>query len=341
MGFAGRLLLAASLLPCIGGTAFAQFSTAPAVELPAKIEIRAKRIESFDPREVSRKQFGSLEFRGGLELSSPHKQFGGLSSIRVGANGANFLSVTDRGYWLRGRITYDGSAPSGIADAEIAPMLYSDGKPIQGRGWYDSEALAEDGGFAYVGLERVHRILKFDTGKRGLLARGTLVPVPPEMGKLPSNRGIECLMVAPKGSAVAGALIAISERGFDEARNIRGFLIGGPKPGLFSVKPADEFDIVDCAVTPSSDVLLLERYFSWRKGVAMRIRRVALADIVPGAVLEPKELITADMGYQIDNMEGLSVHRAASGEIVLTLVSDDNFSFIQRTILLQFTLLDK
>jgi hypothetical protein len=47
------------------------------------------------------------------------------------------------------------------------------------------------------------------------------------------------------------------------------------------------------------------------------------------------------MGFQIDNMEGLSVHRSASGETVLTLVSDDNFSIIQRTILLQFTLLDR
>jgi hypothetical protein len=37
-------------------------------------------------------------------------------------------------------------------------------------------------------------------------------------------------------------------------------------------------------------------------------------------------------------MEGLSVHRDAHGETVLTLISDDNFSSIQRTILLQFTL---
>jgi hypothetical protein len=73
----------------------------------------------------------------------------------------------------------------------------------------------------------------------------------------------------------------------------------------------------------------------------MRLRRVALSDVVPGAVLEGATLISADMGFQIDNMEGLSVHRAANGETVLTLVSDDNFSIIQRTILLQFTLLDK
>jgi hypothetical protein len=32
------------------------------------------------------------------------------------------------------------------------------------------------------------------------------------------------------------------------------------------------------------------------------------------------------------------VHHAPSGELVLTLVSDDNFSSLQRTLLLQFTL---
>lgn len=335
-----RPSLAAGLVLLSAFAASAQLLPQTPAEPPAKLEIQAKPIESFDPREPSKKQFGPLVFRGGLELSSAHKQFGGLSGIRVSADG-KFLAITDKAHWLRGRIVYRGDAPVGIADAEVAPMLWTDGRPITSRGWYDTEALAEDGGFVYVALERVHRILRFDYGKRGLLARATLVPVPPELGKLPSNKGIECLVVAPKGAPVAGALIAISERGLDAARNIRAFLIGGPRPGVFSVKPSDDFDVVDCAVTPSSDLLILERHFSWRRGVAMRLRRVALSDVVPGAVIEGATLISADMGYQIDNMEGMSVHRSANGETVLTLVSDDNFSIIQRTILLQFTLLEK
>ena len=337
------LLTAAFFLLCGAlSLVYAQGAPAPAgSDGPTKIDIRATRIDAFDPREPAKKQFGSLIFRGGLQLSSAHKQFGGLSSIRVAANGSNFLAISDRGFWLSGLITYQGESPTGIADGEIAPMLYSDGRPITARGWYDTEALAEDGGVAYVALERVHRILKFDYAKRGLLSRGTLVSTPPEMAKLQSNRGLECLQVMPKGSPLAGALIAISEGGLDEARNIRGFLIGGPKPGLFSVKPSDDFDVVDCAVAPNSELLILERSFSWRRGVAMRIRSVPLADIVPGAVLEGSKLISADMGFEIDNMEGLSVHRTAKGETVLTLVSDDNFSMLQRTILLQFTLLDR
>ena len=72
----------------------------------------------------------------------------------------------------------------------------------------------------------------------------------------------------------------------------------------------------------------------------MRIRRIPLAALVPGATVDGSELIRADMTTQIDNMEGLSVHRTAAGELVLTLVSDDNFSPLQRTILLQFKLIE-
>jgi hypothetical protein len=332
-----RAIAAAFAIAALSSTQL--FAQAP--QPPEKIEIRVRPIDAFQPGEPERRIFGSLEFRGGLELSSTSKGFGGLSSIRVASDGANFLAITDKADWLRGRIVYRDNRPIGIAGAEMAPMLGSGGQAITARGWYDTEALAWDGGVAHVALERVHRILRFDYGKGGLLARGQVVPVPPEMTKLPSNRGIECLLAMPKGTPLFGALLAISERSLDGDGNVRGFLIGGPKPGHFTVKRKDDFDIVDCALTPTSDLLLLERFFSWQKGVAMRIRRVPLSHVAPGAILDGPSLIQADMGYQIDNMEGLSVHRAADGMIVLTVVSDDNFSIIQRTLLLQFALLDK
>jgi hypothetical protein len=37
-------------------------------------------------------------------------------------------------------------------------------------------------------------------------------------------------------------------------------------------------------------------------------------------------------------MEGIDAHVTEQGETVLTMISDDNFSMIQRTLLLQFTL---
>lgn len=309
------------------------------LDAPVRIEIQSRLIEHFESREPTKKRFGALQFRGGLQLSSPHREFGGLSGIRIAADGANFIAVTDKAHWVRGRILYRGDAPAGIANAEIAPMLGPDGRTLTARGWYDTESLAEEDGTLYVGIERVHQVVKFDYAKQGLLARAQVLPRPAAFAKLPANRGIECLATGPKQSPLAGTLIAISERALDDDKNIRGFLIGGKTPGEFTIKRIGDFDIVDCAPLPDGGFLVLERFFTWRQGVAIRLRRLSLAAIVPGAVLDGPVLMEADLGYEIDNMEGLAVHRAGNGDIVLTLVSDDNFSVIQRTLLLQFTLL--
>ena len=305
---------------------------------PAKIEITARSVAAFEPRDPQRVRFGPLTFRGGLSLTSSHPEFGGISAIRVQADGANFIAVSDKGRWIRGRIVYDGSRPAGIADAEIAPVLGPDGRTLSARGWYDTESIAQDGGTVWLGIERVNRIVRFDIGKHGLLARGQPIVVPPGIQRLPNNKGLECLDVVPRKLPLGGSLIAISERGLDTDGNIQGFLIGGPSPGEFSVKRIGDFDVSDCAVTPAGDLLVLERSYSRLTGVGMRIRRVPLAELKAGATIDGPVLIEADMAFQIDNMEGLSVHRAADGALVLTLISDDNFSIIQRTLLLQFTL---
>ena len=323
-------ILALALIP-----AAAQPPREPALQ---KIEIKSQAVEAFDPRNVSRRRFGALEYRGGLVLESPTKAFGGLSGLRVAADGQHFVAVTDKGQWLRARIVYRGTVPIAITDAEMAPILGADGRPLRSRGWYDAESLAADGDTMYVGIERVHRIVRFDFGKDGLLSRGVPVAVPAAFRTLPHNASLECLAMAPKGGPLGGTLIVVSERGLDANGNILGFLIGGATRGSFSLKRADDFDVSDCAISPGGRLLVLERRFTWTSGLAMRIRSVSLASIKPNATVDGMELISADMGHQIDNMEGLSVHRAPDGATVLTIVSDDNFSPLQRTLLLQFTL---
>jgi hypothetical protein len=39
-------------------------------------------------------------------------------------------------------------------------------------------------------------------------------------------------------------------------------------------------------------------------------------------------------------MEGIDAHVSPEGDTVLTMISDDNFSMIERTLLLQFTLVE-
>jgi hypothetical protein len=82
---------------------------------------------------------------------------------------------------------------------------------------------------------------------------------------------------------------------------------------------------------------LLERWYMPWRGVGMRIRRLAGADIAPDSMLDGPVLIEADLGHEIDNMEGLAVHQEG-GRTILTIISDDNFSPWQRTLLLEFEL---
>jgi hypothetical protein len=337
---------AAAVLPDI---ARAQLATQPppksakldelSVTAPVSIDVNARPIPSFDPRDRSRVRFGSLEYRSGLVLTSSFRGFGGLSGLRLDTKGERFIALSDHGSWFTGRIVYSGREMTGLADVEAAPMLGADGRPITARGWYDSESIALDGSLVYVGLERVNQVLRFDFSKGFTRSRGEVVPLPPAAKKLPNNKGLEALVMVPKGQPLAGTLIAISERGLDQNGNLIAFLVGGPSPGQFSVRRTENYDVSD-AVLLSGDLLILERKFSWLSGVGIRIRRIPLKSVAPGALVEGPSIFEADLGLEIDNMEGIDAHVTAEGDTVLTMVSDDNFSMLQRTLLLQFSLVE-
>jgi hypothetical protein len=158
--------------------------------------------------------------------------------------------------------------------------------------------------------------------------------------KLPFNKGIEALVMVPKGKPLAGTLIAISERGLDAQGHLIGFLVGGPSPGQFALRRTRDYDVSDAVLLSSGDLLILERKFSWFSGIGIRIRRVPLASVAPGAVVDGPVIFEADLGQEIDNLEGIDAHVTDEGDTVLTMVSDDNFSMIQRTLLLQFKLVE-
>jgi hypothetical protein len=310
------------------------------VTAPVSIEVNARPIPSFDTRDRSHVRFGSLEYRSGLVLTSRFRGFGGLSGLRLDAKGERFIAISDKGGWFTGRIVYRGTEMTGLDDVEAAPMLGPDGQPITARGWFDSESIALDGALVYIGLERVNQLLRYDFSKGFTRSRGEVVPLPPAAKKLPFNKGLEALVVVPKHLPLAGTLIALSERGLDADGNLIGFLLGGKTPGQFALRRTGNFAVSDAVLLPTGDLLVLERKFSWLGGVGIRIRRIALKSVAPGAVVDGPSIFEADLGNEIDNMEGIDAHMMPEGETVLTMVSDDNFSMIQRTLLLQFTLVE-
>jgi hypothetical protein len=315
---AGTLI--AALILIVGSFALAQAPRTSATV--TRIAIAATPIEAFDNRDPTRIRFGALEFRGGLVLTSEYRAFGG----------------TDHGFWLRGRIVYRDGKPAGIADAEMAPMLAWDGKPLAAHRWYDAESLTELDGQLYVGIERVEKIVRFDYRRDGLAARGKPIKVPDDFKTFTYNKSLECLAAPPKGSPLAGQLIVVTEHSLDAQGNHRSYILDGNRVARFSVKRSDDFDVSDCTILPPADLLLLERRFSLLRGLAMRIRRIPLVSIKPDTLIDGKPLIVADLAYQIDNMEGIAVHSNAANETIITLVSDDNFSILQRNLLLQFAL---
>jgi len=310
------------------------------VAVPVSIEVNARPIPSFDTRDRARVRFGSLEYRSGLALTSRFRGFGGLSGLRLDPKGERFIAISDKGSWFTGRIVYQGREMTGLGDVEAAPLLGADGRPITARRWYDSESIALDGSLVYVGLERANQILRYDFSKSFTRSRGEAIAVPPELRRLPRNKGLEGLVMVPKGLPLAGTLIAFSERGLDGDGNLIASLIGGKTPGQFAVLRTNDFDVSDAVLLPSGELLVLERKFSWIGGVGIRIRSIALKSVAPGAVVDGPSIFDADLGHDVDNMEGIDAHVTPEGDTVLTLVSDDNFSMIQRTLLLQFTMVE-
>jgi hypothetical protein len=327
----GKALMTAGLLAATQTPVLAQ----PASE---QIEVSARPITTFKIGR-SEARFGPLEFVGGLELTSSSGDFGGLSSFRFLEPGGDLIAVSDTGFWLFGSITRDAQhKPIGLDHVRMEPMIDGSGKTSDRKRDVDAEGLAVKDGVATVGFERDHRIVQFEIepgAMKGPLRRlDFLVPA----RELRQNRGFETVVHAQPEGRHKDGLVVVSEKSLDQAGNIFAAIIEGPGRGVFTVRRDGEFDITDGAFLPGGDLLLLERSFSFSAGIAMRLRRIHGESIAKGKVADGPVLFSADMGYQIDNMEGLDVWRRDDGALLVSLLSDDNQSILQRNLYLEFIL---
>ena len=279
--------------------------------------------------------YGEIEFRGGLVLRSSYVHFGSLSGFDIAPDGT-FYAVTDTGFWLTGRLIEEGRRLTGVADLAMAPILGPNGEADNEKRTADAEGLCFDGrdNTVVVSFEQQHRLSRFAADD---LAGALPIDVPiPSLSGVRGNRGIESLAIAPSGGPLGDAIVIISEGADDGAGNIRGWIVGGPRAGSFSVRRHGLYDITDAAFMPNGDLFILERLFSLSEGIGMRIRRLSANDIRPGATVDGPVVITDEHIFQIDNMEGIALRPLPSGEVLITLVSDNNHSLLQRTLMLQF-----
>lgn len=342
-----RLAFAALAASALIGSATpiaAQQKSPAASEKTSAVEISAHRLESYQRGLSGSNQYGRLQFRGGLVMTSTDERFGGFSGLIIAPDGRRFLAVTDMGHWLSAEIAYSGKAPSSIEKARMGPILGLNGRPLTRKRDADAEEIALlsgtlANGVALVAFERNHRLVRHPIID-GALGRPTaLVSLPQEARRMKSNSGLEAVTVL-RGGPSRGAILALAEELLDANDNHTGWLLGKGAPQRLTFKDFGGFALTGAAALEDGSVLILERRFRMSEGVKMRLRHVPADELKPGHIIEGETLISSDMSHEIDNMEAIAVHKSPAGETVITIMSDDNFNkFLQRNLLLQFTLL--
>lgn len=315
--------------------ACASVSPPPAGAQPQPVEIRSSalllRID--DPAAT---RAGRLIWRGGIEMKSGSRHFGGWSDLHVSSDGRTLTSISDEGAWLTAAIDYDAKGNlAGLSGATIGQLRGLDGRPIHSKPDADAEALARlpDGSWL-VAFERRHRLWRYGD------LRATPLPVegPPDIGRQPANGGLEALTVLPDGT-----LVAISEDYRRQPGTMAGW-IGRPAADgryawvSFDYATLPDFSPTAIAVLPDGSFATVERAFDLARGVRCRVMRFDAAQLAPGATVRPVELARLASPYAVDNLEGLAATRGARGETLLWLISDDNFNPLQRSILMLFEL---
>jgi len=307
------------------------------------IEVVARPIAAFDRHRSEETRFGKLTWRGGLVLTSPAKNFGGWSGLALDADGRGFFAISDAGAWMSGTLAYDAAGkPIAMQSVRLGPIQSSAGEPLRSRD-RDAEGVALIEGSAATGsvlisFERKHRIARFDLDEQGLSVAKSSVVLPPGAKRMKANGGLEAIVVL-RGGPNKGSLVAMPETLRDSDGNHIGWMWVKGEPRQFQLTNGGDFDVTDAAPLPDGGLLVLERRYRWGEGVKMRLRLIKQPQLQPGATIDAESLIDADASREIDNMEGLTAHVGLGGEIVVTMISDDNFNHgLQRTILLQFAL---
>ncbi|MBM3566402.1 MAG: esterase-like activity of phytase family protein [Alphaproteobacteria bacterium] len=298
----------------------------------ATIEVRAEPVllNEKDPAETT---VGKLRYRGGVVLKSSDHRFGGFSGLAVAADGGYLIAVSDHGLRLSTKIVYgaDGNL-AGLAEADLGALAGEDGRPLRSNAERDAEALAAGpSGEVVVAFERDHRLLRYLPGQQV----PERLPSPEELAAAPANGGIEGLTFLEDGR-----LFAIAEELIRGDRAV-GWVSDADGWSPLTYALSDGFVVTDLARLPSGDVLALERRYTMRIGVAARVRRIAKDAIAPGAELAGELIAELRPPLTVDNMEGISARRdSGTGKTLVYLISDDNFSAAQRTLLMMFELME-
>jgi hypothetical protein len=197
-----------------------------------------------------------------------------------------------------------------------------------------------EGGWV-VAFERDHRLLRYAAGDTGPQGSPVPVPVPPTVAEQsPPNGGLESL-----ARLADGRLLTIEEGEEDGVQARRAWVTrtaGLPQRRddwlPLTYRAAPRYRPTGAAALPDGGALVLERRVSLLGGWSSRIVRVPAAALRAGAVIDGEELARLEPPLLNDNFEGIATRPGPGGETLIYLVSDDNFSPLQRSYLVLLAL---
>lgn len=272
----------------------------------------------------SRSDGASVEFF----WKNPNGLHGGFSGLELSSDGRRFVALSDRGRWAEGEVIRDASGKiTSMYAPKILALLAEDGKPVKAY-QADSEGLAiAPDGRAFVSFEGKGQARVLEYSAFG--AAGKVLPVHPDFPRMALNSALEALAIDDKGR-----LFTLPEEPVGGRFPVY-IYDNGKWDRSLSLPASDEFSAVGADFGPDGRFYLLERRFHWLRGFSSRVRSFALDDAGFGA--ERQEMRTSP-GFH-DNLEGISVWQDAGGAIHLTMISDDNFFWPQRTEIVEIPLL--
>ncbi len=292
-------------------------------------------------------RLGRLRYLSGLHLTSDDEDFGGFSGLAI--HRGRLTAVSDQGHWLTAVLLLDSGVLKELRSARMGSLCDDDGTPVAWERRDAEEIQALPGGGFLISFERHHRIFFYGSAANGTsrhrVAAETLAPdgrpaafpFPPAIVPTRRNKGMEAIALLPDGRLLTFA---------EDLRTIEDDIIGWighPEAGDWrhlTLATLEDFLPTGAAVLPAGDVVLLERSYSKEIGNRVRLMLLEAASLLPEARLQPIELARLEPPATVDNMEAVAVHPGPDGETLIYLMSDDNYNEGQRTLLMQFELVE-
>ena len=307
---------------------FSFFTNSFATELGTPVDLKSTKINLF-PTDLENISLNKLKFVSGIEIKSNHPDFGGLSGLIINED-KSLIAVGDQGIWLTGKIKIDKNGKLvEIINGRLGHLKDNENNRLYklGKSYTDAESIETYNNKFIVSFERKHRILIFND----IFLHSEIFYDRIKYLDLPDNGGIEAMAPLKNNS-----IFLLSENLIHPDNKIAGYLLSDNKLKKVYVKKNGSFKPTDMSNLPDGNILLLERSFSPVRGVSARISIIKYENLKPNSVILPLTLDTLKPPMVVDNFEGISFLKLNDGGYYIFILSDDNFNFLQKTLLYQF-----